>query len=201
MKLGKFRLGMRTLKTALACMICIIFFNITHRGTPMIACLSAVFALREDFQSTIKFGGARIVGNTVGGLFAVLYYLATQHTNHSIWIELAGIPLSLILIIVFNDGINNNSGIVGSAAAFLTISYNIPANESVVYLFQRILDTFIGAAIAISLNVFVKPATKIERQEVDEDIEELQHRELELIEIRQKLQAKIEKKTPKHKKH
>ncbi len=43
MQFGRFRLGMRTIKSALAVFLCILFFHLTQRGIPMIAALSAVF--------------------------------------------------------------------------------------------------------------------------------------------------------------
>ena len=47
MQFGRFRLGMRTIKSALAVFLCILFFHLTQRGIPMIAALSAVFSLRQ----------------------------------------------------------------------------------------------------------------------------------------------------------
>ena len=43
MKLGRFRLGMRTIKTAIAVMLCILLFHFLDRGQPLIAALSALF--------------------------------------------------------------------------------------------------------------------------------------------------------------
>ena len=56
MKLGRFRLGMRTIKTAIAVMLCILLFHFLDRGQPLIAALSAVFSLRQDLTTTISFG-------------------------------------------------------------------------------------------------------------------------------------------------
>ncbi|MDK7979886.1 aromatic acid exporter family protein, partial [Enterococcus faecalis] len=53
MIVGRFRLGMRTLKTAIAVMLCILLFQFSHRGSPMIACLAAVFSLRQDLNTSL----------------------------------------------------------------------------------------------------------------------------------------------------
>lgn len=42
MQFGRFRLGMRTIKSALAVFMYLVF-HLTQRGIPMIAALSAVF--------------------------------------------------------------------------------------------------------------------------------------------------------------
>ena len=55
MIVGRFRLGMRTLKTAIAVMLCILLFQFFHRGSPMIACLAAVFSLRQDLNTSLSF--------------------------------------------------------------------------------------------------------------------------------------------------
>lgn len=54
MIVGRFRLGMRTLKTAIAVMLCILLFQFSHRGSPMIACLAAVFSLRQDLNTSLS---------------------------------------------------------------------------------------------------------------------------------------------------
>ena len=79
MIVGRFRLGMRTLKTAIAVMLCILLFQFSHRGSPMIACLAAVFSLRQDLNTSLSFGKSRIIGNTLGGFLALLYVLAQDY--------------------------------------------------------------------------------------------------------------------------
>lgn len=74
MQFGRFRLGMRTIKSALAVFLCILFFHLTQRGIPMIAALSAVFSLRQDLTTTVSFGKSRIIGNTLGGTLAIIYF-------------------------------------------------------------------------------------------------------------------------------
>ena len=66
MKLGSFRLGMRTFKTGLAVMIIVAIFVLIDRGNPMIAALSAVFSLRQDFETTVEFGKSRVLANALG---------------------------------------------------------------------------------------------------------------------------------------
>ncbi len=74
MEFGRFRLGMRTIKSALAVFLCILFFHVTDRGLPMIAALSAVFSLRQDLTTTVSFGRSRIIGNSIGGFLGIIYF-------------------------------------------------------------------------------------------------------------------------------
>ena len=64
MKLGSFRLGMRTFKTGLAVMIIVAIFVLIDRGNPMIAALSAVFSLRQDFEPCSNSGIADLLNAT-----------------------------------------------------------------------------------------------------------------------------------------
>ncbi|MFR8086682.1 MAG: aromatic acid exporter family protein, partial [Leuconostoc gelidum] len=72
MQFGRFRIGLRTLKTALAVMIIITAFYFFHRP-PFIAALASVFALRESWDKTLSFAKIRLVSNTVGGVLALIY--------------------------------------------------------------------------------------------------------------------------------
>lgn len=54
MKIGNYRIGMRTFKTGLSVMLCLLLFHFLDREPPMIAALSAVFGLREDWQKKFK---------------------------------------------------------------------------------------------------------------------------------------------------
>lgn len=78
MYFGRFRIGMRTMKTALSVMICILLFRFLDRGQPLIAALSAVFSLRQDLTTTVSFGRSRVLGNTIGGIMAIIFFLSSN---------------------------------------------------------------------------------------------------------------------------
>ena len=185
MIVGRFRLGMRTLKTAIAVMLCILLFQFFHRGSPMIACLAAVFSLRQDLNTSLS------IGNTLGGFLALLYVLAQDYFPNQHLVELLLLPLLVIIVIVVSDGINNNAGIISATATLLMISLSIPQSDSFQYAMERVLDTFIGTFIAIGLNVFLQPKPAEEAHEISEDLAELEKKEKELEALRQQVQARI----------
>jgi len=160
MKIGNYRVGMRTFKTGLAVGLCILLFHLLDREPPMIAALAAVFGLREDWQTSLRFGKTRIFGNSIGAIFAAVLILLQQFIGWHFFIELIGVPLGVILIIVFCDRINYNAGIVGASAAFLIIYFSIPTDETVLYALARVLDTFIGTFIAILVNRLIPGGPK-----------------------------------------
>ena len=66
----------------------------------------------------------------------------------------------IVVAIVFLDGFNYNSGVIGALAALLMISLNIPSGATVLYVIDRIADTFIGVFVAIAVNRFASPDPK-----------------------------------------
>ncbi|ENZ9221433.1 aromatic acid exporter family protein [Enterococcus hirae] len=195
MEFGRFRLGMRTIKSALAVFLCILFFHITDRGLPMIAALSAVFSLRQDLTTTVSFGRSRIIGNSIGGFLGIIYFLVKNYFHNDFLVELFLLPVLVVIVIVVSDGINNNSGIISAIATLLLIALSVPQGESSLYAIQRVLDTFIGTFIAIGINLFLRPPETEKKEELVEDLVELQKKEALL---RENL-AEVEEQIKKHK--
>lgn len=164
-----FRFGLRTLKTGLAVLLVTAGFALVNRGNPMIASLAAVFALRSDFETTLHFGKSRVLANFLGGAFAVGYIWIRNYTHNAELVQVIGVPLLLMALIILNDGINNNSGIIGSTAAFLMISLTVPAGESYFYAVERVFDTFLWVAAAVLMNIGTSP---ISPSEVAKEIEQ-----------------------------
>lgn len=159
MQFGRFRVGLRTLKTAMSVMIIITVFYFFQRP-PFVAALASVFALRESWDKTISFAKIRLVSNTVGGLLALLYFLVHMHTHGATWVSMIFLPFLVVVAIVFLDGFNFNGGVIGGLAALLMISLNIPAGATVLYVIDRIIDTFIGVLVSIGVNRFASPKPK-----------------------------------------
>lgn len=195
MEFGRFRLGMRTIKSALAVFLCILFFHVTDRGLPMIAALSAVFSLRQDLTTTVSFGRSRIIGNSIGGFLGIIYFLVKNYFHNNFLVELFLLPVLVVIVIVVSDGINNNSGIISAIATLLLIALSVPQGESSLYAIQRVLDTFIGTFIAIGINFFLRPPETEKKEELVEDLVELQKKEALL---RENL-AEVEEQIKKHK--
>ena len=195
MEFGRFRLGMRTIKSALAVFLCILFFHVTDRGLPMIAALSAVFFFLFDLTTTVSFGRSRIIGNSIGGFLGIIYFLVKNYFHNDFLVELFLLPVLVVIVIVVSDGINNNSGIISAIATLLLIALSVPQGESSLYAIQRVLDTFIGTFIAIGINFFLRPPETEKKEELVEDLVELQKKEALL---RENL-AEVEEQIKKHK--
>lgn len=191
MHIGRFRIGMRTMKTALAVMICILLFKITDRREPLIAALAAVFSLRQDLTTTVSFGRSRVLGNSMGGLFAIFYFFIKQYVHQDFLLELFLLPLLVALIIILSDGINNNAGIVSAIATMLLITLSVTRSESIYFALQRVIDTFIGTFVAIAINFLIRPPEKEKESEIKEDLVVLKQKEAKLQEMLKEVQTQI----------
>lgn len=192
MHVGPFRFGMRTFKSALSVLICILLFHFLNRGQPLIAALSAVFSLRQDLSTTLDFGKSRILGNILGGGAAILYLLLqNQFATNNFWIELIALPTLVAVVITFSDGIDNNAGIISAIATLLLITLSIPPGESVGFAFDRILDTFIGTLVAIGLNFVIRPPKMEAAKEIVTDLALLKEQEIQLEKELKNVQEQI----------
>lgn len=156
----KFKLGMRTFKTGLAVFIIILLFHIFGWHGLQIGTLTAVFSLREDFDKSVSFGFSRVVGNSIGGVLAIVFLLIHEYFQRHFLITLIFIPVFTMLVIMINVAINNKPGVIGSIAAFLIISTSIPVGDTVVYAIARIFETFCGVFVATLVNADVDSLEK-----------------------------------------
>ncbi len=85
--IGRFRLGMRTFKTALSVVVCVLLFHVLGRDNPLIATIAAVVSLRQDMTSTVSIGKERILGNTVGSVAAMIYLVVQHFFPHTLFLQ------------------------------------------------------------------------------------------------------------------
>ena len=149
---SKFRLGMRTFKTGIAVFIVLLIFGIFGWRGLQIGTLTAVFSLREDFDKSVHFGASRVMGNSIGGFYAVLFFLLKTLFHGAYWVTLIFVPIATMLTIMTNVAMNNKAGIIGGDSAMLIITLSIPNGETFLYVFARIFETFIGVFVAILVN-------------------------------------------------
>lgn len=148
----KFKLGMRTVKSGLAIFIVILLFHLLGWHGIQIGTLTAVFSLREDFDKSVSFGLSRVIGNSIGGILALIFLIIHQFFHESFFVTLFLIPIFSMLVIMINVAISNKAGVIGSIAAFLIISTSIPVGDTTMYAIARIFETFCGVFIATLVN-------------------------------------------------
>ncbi|NQG97338.1 aromatic acid exporter family protein [Streptococcus suis] len=148
----EFKLGMRTIKSGLAVFLVILLFGLLGWQGIQIAALTAVFSLREDFDQSVHFGTSRILGNSIGGFYALLFFIVDSLLKNHFLVTLFVVPLCVMLTIMTNVAMNNKAGIIGGVSALLIITLSIPSGNAIEYVFIRVFETFVGVFIAILVN-------------------------------------------------
>ena len=149
---SKFKLGMRTFKTGIAVFLVLMIFGFFGWKGLQIGALTAVFSLREDFDKSVHFGTSRILGNSIGGFYALIFFLLNNLFHGAFWVTLLVVPICTMLTIMTNVAMNNKAGVIGGVAAMLIITLSIPSGETVLYVFARVFETFMGVFAAILVN-------------------------------------------------
>ena len=154
-----FHVGMRTLKTSLSVFM-IIIISAFIPIDPQIAALSAVFSQRADVTSSLSFGLRRTL-SIVCGAFASLVYIFLHKLlpDHYLITALLG-GLGILITIQTNLLLKNPQGVIGGSATFLVIVFNIPADNQYVYALLRVLDTFLGAFVAVGIE-YIFPRDRV----------------------------------------
>ena len=149
---SQFKLGMRTFKTGIAVLLVLLIFGFFGWKGLQIGALTAVFSLRESFDKSVHFGTSRILGNSIGGFYALVFFLLNGFFHEAFWVTLVVVPICTMSTIMTNVAINNKAGVIGGVAAMLIITLSIPSGETILYVFARVLETFMGVFVAILVN-------------------------------------------------
>lgn len=157
--MSHFKIGLRTIKTALSVFICLIVMHLLNRDSPVLACLAVIYCLRTDNNSTINFSIHRLLGTFIGVGVSILAILAQQQLGNHILIQATIGAIGVILVIVFSNWIKRPEGIIVGSSTFLIICFNTPFTETFGYATTRLLDVIIGATIAIIIN-YLLPGKK-----------------------------------------
>lgn len=150
--MSHFKIGLRTIKTALAVFICLIVMYLFNRESPALACLAVVYCLRTDNNSTINFSIHRLIGTFIGVGVSLLAIITQQQLGTNIIITALIGAIGIALVIIFSNILKHSEGIVAGSSTFLIICFNTPFTETFGYATTRILDVIIGATIAIVVN-------------------------------------------------
>ena len=166
---------MRTAKTALCVLICLLIYKLfyyldmrfasnavisfTHDylfGTsPSFACIAAVICMQDTIENSVKFGISRILGSVFGGIASVLLSLINAQLFSSrgdVFVCVFGV----VFLIWLCNAIGKKEASSISVITFLIIIIGIDFARPLVAAVNRTFGTAIGAAIAIIINRTVK---------------------------------------------
>ncbi|MEG1633101.1 MAG: aromatic acid exporter family protein [Oscillospiraceae bacterium] len=153
----RFHIGLRMVKTALAVYICVMIGYL--RGQPTIfSAIAAVLCMQNTTEKTLISSFDRVLGTLIGGVFGILVLFAAQLTDAAsvlpLYYLLVAVMILPVIIVTLALGKPSISGF--SCVVFLSATiYHIGDASPITYALNRILDTGVGIAVALLINLTI----------------------------------------------
>ncbi|MEG0842857.1 MAG: aromatic acid exporter family protein [Romboutsia sp.] len=145
MKLEK--MGMRTIKTGLAVMFCVLVgTNIVENV--LYAAIACIISMQNTVKGSLKSGLARIKGTIVGGIVGFIFILINPGNPF-----VCGI--GIMIVIYTCNVLKLNNSVVVSSMTFLSIHLGVVGDNVALYSISRVMDTSVGVVIGVLINYFI----------------------------------------------
>lgn len=153
MKLGfktKAKLGMRTIKTAIAVTLAVTVAYILNLNSPFFVAIGALITLQGNIVDSFRMGRDRILGTIIGAFIGMLFsYIARGNP--------LVIGFGVLIIIFISNVINFQKTISISSVIFISIMLNTQLDSIFYYGLNLLMDTLIGIIIAALVNIIIYP--------------------------------------------
>lgn len=154
-----YRPGKRAMKTAIASALCIVYGIIVGRS-PVIAAIAAIICLKPTRNESFSAMVHRLLGTLIGGLLglAAAVLCLVLPGNNAYWSILIVPLLMLLCITLCNIARIPQAIVLGCAVlAIVGTAYDQEAGALLLYAMQRMLDTAVGAVLAVGVNQLLWP--------------------------------------------
>lgn len=160
----KLRIGQRNIKTALAATLTALVYLLVGRN-PTFACIGAVFGMGMDINDSIKHGGNRFIGTVIGGFLGMILfrlYICFEPDGKFHALLLAFLFVGVVLLIVFSQMFRWVGAVQPGGVVLCIILFNTPVDTYISYSINRMIDTGIGVAVALAVNLLL-PRERVNR--------------------------------------
>lgn len=141
------KIGMRTTKTGLAVMLCVILGGLLVES-PFYSATACIISMQDTVKGSMKAGINRVKGTILGGIIGYLIVLIDP--GNSI---LCGIGVMATIYVC--NLFKLNKSIVVACVTFLSIHLGIIDSNPAQYSFHRVLDTSIGVVVGVLINYII----------------------------------------------
>ena len=151
-----FHVGLRTIKTIVVVFLSLCLAYVRQGlANPLYIAIAAILCIQPTMSSSRKAGTDRLIATVIGGFWGIIVFVSNNFffpQFHPIF-KYAIISVCLIPLIYTNIHIKRPSNVSTSAVVYLIITVSSSgAMSNVQYLYNRLLDTFMGFLIAIAVN-------------------------------------------------
>lgn len=155
------KIGMRIVKSALAVFLCFVVYLLRgQQGVPFYSAIAAVLCMQPAVSNSFKVAWNRTVGTVIGagaGMLVLLFERAFIPRNLPLLqyglVSLVIIPLIYVTLLAKKPTASYITCVVFMS---ITVSHGADVNPQL-FVWNRMLDTLIGIAVAVLVNLLVKP--------------------------------------------
>ncbi len=158
------KIGMRILKTTVAVFICLMVSLLRgDNAIPFYSAIATILCMQPYVGNSVKVALNRVYGTIIGAVYGCLVLLAELYflpgcsqTVHYLLSAVAVIPV-IYTTLLFRQ----KSASYIACVAFLSVTITTTVEISpFIFAFERVLDTIIGIAVALGVNIFRVPRRK-----------------------------------------
>lgn len=145
------KIGLRTIKTGIAISLAMLISSLLNIEYPFFAMIAALIAIQPTVSDSWRVGVNRMLGTFIGAIIGLAFVVYVP-------VNFVFAGLGIILLIYIMNKLHWNEAINIAAVVFIAVFLNISQGH-VNYALNRLLDTFIGIAIAVMINYLIYPPT------------------------------------------
>lgn len=161
-------IGMRNVKTAVSVLLCLVIYQIWGRDGVMLACIAAILSMQGTLEKSFFTGLYRVIGTVIGGVFGGAFLTLSNMTlGGKLYMLYAAV--GVVLIIYLETLIDRPESVSISCIVFLIIMVDLEQQGALSYAFNRTVDTLVGIACALIVNLLIKPPRSELKEENQED--------------------------------
>lgn len=160
-----YHIGMRNVKTAIAATLCALLYFVLGSipgfpfdRNPTFACIGAIFGMGVDMGNSWVSGGNRFFGTIIGGFIGMglfRLYICFYPTGGMHLLLMALLFVGVLLLIVACRIFQWPGGIQPGGVVLCIILFNTPVDTYIMYSLNRMLDTGVGFAMALLVNLLL----------------------------------------------
>ncbi len=152
--------GMRTIKTALAIIVCLFLyyagaqFGIADQSDAFLACVAAIISMRDTVEKSTESGINRLAGTFLGAFLGLAYSLAELDSINT-FLNIFVIAVGIVVLIMLCTFFQFHDSVVISCVVFLVIVLQQADADPLEHCIRRFVDTGMGIFISVLINHFI----------------------------------------------
>ncbi|MBQ9840054.1 MAG: FUSC family protein [Erysipelotrichaceae bacterium] len=149
------KIGLRTIKTGIAVTLSILVSNILRLEYPFFVAMTSIISMDKTAMNSMKMGRNRIMGTFIGAIVGILLAYVDRGNPF-----LCGI--GIIIMILICNALKLNGSIAIGGIVLLAIMIHTDKTP-IFYGYNRLLDTIVGAGVALFVNCTFFPYYNVNR--------------------------------------